>query len=52
MINMEQISENDWKFVDEVYKEFLLYVKALERVEIKDGLKIAMSISGMINKYI
>ncbi len=46
------INDNDWKFIEEVYEEFLVYVGVLERVEIKEGLKIAMSISGMVNKYI
>ena len=52
IVELDKLSENDWKFVSSIYKEFLCYVNVLEKVEIKEGLKIAMLISGMINKYI
>ena len=50
--DISKINENDQKFINEIYKDFLEYVKAMEKVEIKEGLKISMQISSKINKFI
>lgn len=35
----------------EVYEEFLKYIKLMEGVKLKDGIKQAMNISSICNKY-
>jgi len=52
MVKSQRVQEKDWKMVEEIYRDVLEYVKVLEKVEIKEGLKIAMTICSRINKFI
>ncbi len=45
-------NEADLKFIDLVSKEIKEYIAALDKIKIKDGLKIAMGISKLGNQYI
>jgi methionyl-tRNA synthetase len=47
--NLSALERDFLKIIDEKYKK---YVLALEAVEIKEGLKLAMEISHLGNKYL
>lgn len=46
------LNDEDKKFVEAVNKDLAEYIKALDEVHIKDGLKLAMSISKLGNQYL
>eukprot|EP01016_Furgasonia_blochmanni_P033944 TRINITY_DN3608_c0_g2_i5.p1 TRINITY_DN3608_c0_g2~~TRINITY_DN3608_c0_g2_i5.p1 ORF type:complete len:936 (+),score=230.30 TRINITY_DN3608_c0_g2_i5:105-2810(+) len=48
---VSQLTEEDRELLQSVYEAFTRYIHTLEKVEIKSGLKIAMEISGICNKY-
>ena len=45
-------NETDKKIIAEIYADFVEYVSVMEKVEIKEGLRLSMQISSKINKYI
>lgn len=49
--SLKALTEEDHKLAAALNEELKLYINALDNVQIKDGLKIAMKISSLGNKY-
>lgn len=46
------LNEDDKKFIESINEQLAAYIDALNNVHLKDGLKIAMAISKLGNKYV
>ena len=51
-VSYEDLTENEFGILKIVEERFKKYTQLLDKVEIKEGLKTAMEISSLVNKYI
>lgn len=51
-IDIGTLNQEDRAFLEQFYFKFQEYIHTLEKVEIKEGLKKAMELSSLVNKYL